>query len=158
MNQPDNNTSHDLVLERTLQAPRMAIWRCWTEPALMEQWFCPEPWHVSDVKIELRAGGASSMTMNGPAGEKFPNQGVYLEVGPGQRLVFTDAFTSAWQPSGKAFMVAEVTMAEASGGGTLYKAVARHWNAEDRAAHEKMGFHQGWGIAADQLEALAKTL
>lgn len=158
MNSPQATLSNDLVLERLLAAPRMAIWRCWTEPALMEQWFCPKPWYVSDVKTELRAGGASSMTMNGPAGEKFPNQGVYLEVVPGQRLVFTDAFTSAWQPSGKAFMVAEITMADAPGGGTLYKAVARHWNAEDRAAHEKMGFHQGWGIAADQLEALAKTL
>jgi uncharacterized protein YndB with AHSA1/START domain len=158
MHPPDNNTSHDLVLQRTLQAPRMAIWRCWTEPALMEQWFCPKPWRVTDVKTDLRAGGASSMMMRGPNGEAFPNNGVYLEVVPGQRLVFTDAFTSAWQPSGKAFMVAEVTLADAPGGGTLYKAVARHWNAEDRAEHEKMGFHQGWGIAADQLEAMAKTL
>jgi uncharacterized protein YndB with AHSA1/START domain len=158
MNQPDNNTSHDLVLERTLQAPRMAIWRCWTEPALMEQWFCPKPWRVTDVKTDLRAGGASSMLMRGPNGEAFPNNGVYLEVVPGQRLVFTDAFTSAWQPSGKAFMVGEITLADAPGSGTLYKAIARHWNAEDRAQHEAMGFHQGWGIAADQLEALAKTL
>jgi uncharacterized protein YndB with AHSA1/START domain len=158
MNQPDNNTSHDLVLERTLQAPRMAIWRCWTEPALIEQWFCPKPWVATDVKADVRAGGASSMVMRGPNGEAFPNNGLYLEVGLGQRLVFTDAFTSAWQPSGKAFMVGEITLADAPGGGTHYKAVVRHWNAEDRAQHEAMGFHQGWGIAADQLEALAKTL
>jgi uncharacterized protein YndB with AHSA1/START domain len=154
----DNNTSHDLVLERTLHAPRMAIWRCWTEPALMELWFCPKPWRVTDVKTDLRAGGASSMVMRGPNGEEFPNNGVYLEVVPGQRLVFTDAFTSAWQPSGKAFMVGEITLADAPGGGTLYQAVARHWSAADRDEHVKMGFHQGWGIAADQLEALAKTL
>ena len=158
MNSSDNPTTHELVLGRTLQAPRMAIWRCWTEPALMEQWFCPKPWFVSDVKTDLRAGGESSMMMNGPAGEKFPNQGLYLEVTPGKRLVFTDAFTSAWTPSGKAFMVGEINLADAPGGGTLYTAIARHWNAEDRAEHEKMGFHQGWGIAADQLEALAKTL
>jgi uncharacterized protein YndB with AHSA1/START domain len=158
MNQPDNNTAHDLVLERTLQAPRMAIWRCWTEPALIEQWFCPKPWGATDVKADLRAGGASSMTMRGPSGEAFLNNGVYLEVVPGQRLVFTDAFTSAWQPSGKAFMVGEITLADAPGGGTHYKAVVRHWNATDLQQHVKMGFHQGWGIAADQLEALAKTL
>jgi uncharacterized protein YndB with AHSA1/START domain len=158
MNPPDTLLSNDLVLERTLQAPRLAIWRCWTEPALMEQWFCPKPWYVRDVKTDLRAGGQSSMTMHGPAGEVFPNNGLYLEVVPGERLVFTDAFTSAWQPSGKAFMVAEITLADAPGGGTLYKAVARHWNAEDRQSHIDMGFHQGWGVAADQLEALAKTL
>ncbi len=158
MDSSQTTASTDLVLQRTLQAPRMAIWRCWTEPKLMEHWFCPKPWYVTDVKTDLRAGGASSMTMRGPNGEVFPNNGLYLEVIPGERLVFTDAFTSAWIPSGKAFMVAEVIMADAPGGGTHYKAVARHWNAQDRAEHEKMGFHQGWGIAADQLEALAKTL
>ena len=158
MDSSPSTVSNELVLERTLRAPRMAIWRCWTEPALLELWFCPKPWFVSDVVSDLRAGGASSMTMNGPNGEKFPNNGLYLEVIPGQRLVFTDAFTSAWMPSGKAFMVGEINLADAPGGGTLYKAVARHWNAQDRAEHEKLGFHQGWGIAADQLEALAKTL
>ncbi len=158
MNPSDNTTSHHLVLERTLQAPRRAIWRCWTEPALLQEWFCPKPWGVTDVKIDLRAGGASMMTMRGPNGEAFPNHGVYLEVIPGQRLVFTDAFTSAWQPSGKAFMVGDITLADAPDGGTLYKAVARHWNAADCEEHVKMGFHQGWGIAADQLEALANTL
>ena len=158
MNQPITPAAQELVLERILQAPRMAIWRCWTEPALMEQWFCPKPWVVRDVTLDVRAGGASAMTMCGPNGEAFPNNGVYLEVVTGQRLVFTDAFTSAWLPSGKAFMVAEITMADAPGGGTHYKAIARHWNAEDRAQHEAMGFQQGWGIAADQLDALAKTL
>ncbi len=158
MSQPVTPASRELALERVLQAPRMAIWRCWTESALMEQWFCPKPWMVRDVTLDLRAGGASAMTMCGPNGEAFPNNGVYLEVVPGQRLVFTDAFTSAWFPSGKAFMVAEVTLADAPGGGTHYKAIARHWSAEDRAKHEVMGFHQGWGTAADQLEALAKML
>jgi uncharacterized protein YndB with AHSA1/START domain len=150
--------SHELVLQRTLQAPRMAVWRCWTEPALMEQWFCPKPWYVSDVKSDLRAGGAISMMMRGPDGQAFPNNGAYLEIIHGQRLVTTDAFNADWQPSGKAFMVVDITMADAPGGGTLYKAVARHWNAQDRQSHMEMGFHTGWGIAADQLDALAKTL
>jgi uncharacterized protein YndB with AHSA1/START domain len=55
-------------------------------------------------------------------------------------------------------MVGEITLADTPGGGTHYKAVVRHWNAIDLQEHVKMGFHQGWGIAADQLEALAKTL
>lgn len=44
------------------------------------------------------------------------------------------------------------------GGKTRYTAVARHRTAEDRAAHEKMGFHEGWGKCADQLAELATTL
>jgi uncharacterized protein YndB with AHSA1/START domain len=153
-----SQSANELVLERTLKAPRMAIWRCWTEAKLMEQWFCPKPWFVSDVRLELRSGGASSMVMNGPQGEKFPNQGVYLLVEEGKRLVFTDAFTSAWVPSGKAFMVGDIQLSDAPGGGTLYRASARHWSEEDRKAHEAMGFHEGWGKAADQLEVLAKSI
>ena len=69
----------------------------------------------------------------------------------------TDAFTDAWVPSEKPFFVAEVTF-EDEGSGTRYRAVARHWTAEARDEHEKMGFREGWHAAADQLEALARTL
>jgi uncharacterized protein YndB with AHSA1/START domain len=55
-------------------------------------------------------------------------------------------------------MVAIVTFEDLGGGKTRYRAVARHWSAEDKAAHEQMGFHEGWGIVADQLAALAATL
>jgi len=47
---------------------------------------------------------------------------------------------------------------EDEGGQTRYTARARPWSAEDCAEHEKMGFHEGWGIATDQLAALAATL
>ena len=72
--------------------------------------------------------------------------------------MFTDAYTKAWEPSAKPFMTAVVTFEDAGNGKCKYTAVAHHWNAEDKATHEKMGFHEGWGKAADQLEALAKTL
>ena len=84
--------------------------------------------------------------------------GVFLEVVEGKRLVFTDAFRPGWRPAGRAFMAAEVLFEDASGGKTAYTARAMHWSAEARLEHEKMGFHEGWGKAADQLEALAKTL
>jgi uncharacterized protein YndB with AHSA1/START domain len=47
---------------------------------------------------------------------------------------------------------------EDEAGQTRYTARARHWTAEDLQMHEKMGFHVGWGIATDQLAALARTL
>ncbi len=147
-----------LTLERTLAAPRNAIWQCWTQAALMPTWFCPKPWYVKDVALDLRTGGASSMTMCGPNGESHLNQFVYLALEEGRRIVFTDAFTSAWIPSGKAFMVGEIMLADAPNGQTHYIARVHHWNEADMTEHMKMGFHEGWGIAADQLEALAKTL
>ena len=47
---------------------------------------------------------------------------------------------------------------EDEGGKTRYTARVRHWSLADREAHEKMGFHEGWGIATDQLTALAQKL
>ena len=146
-----------LVLDRLLRAPRAAVWRCWTEPSLLAQWFTPAPWRTVSAEIDVRAGGSSRIVMQSPEGQDFPNRGVYLAVEPSRRLVFTDAFTEAWLPSDRAFIVAEVTFDDEAGG-TRYRAVVRHWTAEARAEHEAMGFHEGWGQAADQLEALARTI
>ncbi len=149
--------SRDLVLTRLIDAPRDKVWRCWTEPELLTQWFAPLPWTTSAAALDVRPGGVSAITMRSPEGEEFPANGVYLEVVPDEKLVFTDAFTDAWTPSEKPFFTAVLTF-EDEDGKTRYTARARHWREEDREAHEKMGFHEGWGQCADQLEELAKTL
>ncbi len=157
MTDPAPAPKYELVLDRLLDAPREKLYRCWTDPELMKPWFCPQPWSVSHVEIDVRPGGSNLIVMNGPNGEVVPNRGVYLEVVPNEKLVFTDAFTSAWAPSEKPFMVAELTFAD-EGGKTRYRAVARHWSEEDMKTHQAMGFEEGWGIVATQLEAFAKTI
>ena len=146
-----------LVLERVLAAPRMAIWRCWSEPELLKQWFAPAPWIVTEAKLDFRPGGESRIVMRSPEGEQFPRRGVYLEIDPGRRLVFTDAFTAGWQPSEKPFFTGHISLDDVHGG-TRYIARALHWTEEGRAAHEAMGFHEGWGKCADQLEQLAQRI
>ena len=148
---------HELVLSRLIDVPRHKLFRCWTEPALIIQWFTPPPWKTVAAEVDLRAGGASLITMQGPDGSQVPNCGVYLELVADALIVFTDAYTSAWVPSAKPFFTAVLSF-EDEGGQTRYTARARHWSAEDCAAHEKMGFHEGWGVATDQLAALAATL
>ena len=96
--------------------------------------------------------------MKSPEGQEIPCPGQYLEVIPNRKLVFSDAFTGNWNPKeGAPFMVATITF-EPEGSKTRYTAVVRHWGEDDKKKHEEMGFYQGWGICADQLEALAKTL
>lgn len=148
----------ELVLQRVLNAPREKLFRCWTEPALVVQWFTPAPWKTVKAVMDVRSGGSSCVTMQSPEGQEFPNPGVFLEVVPNEKIVMTDAYTSAWEPSEKPFMTAIVTFEDAGNGKTRYTARARHWTVADREAHEKMGFHEGWGVAAGQLEALAQTL
>ena len=147
------SADRELVLTRLIDAPREKLYRAWTEPELLKQWFAPLPYTTPHVEVDVRPGGAAFIVMRGPDGKDLPNRGVYLEVVPNQRLVSTDAYTSAWEPSEKPFMTLILTF-EDEGGKTRYTARARHWTVADRETHEKMGFHQGWGICTDQLTAL----
>jgi uncharacterized protein YndB with AHSA1/START domain len=148
--------SDDLTLSitRLIDAPREAVWRAWTDH--LAEWWCPRPWMVEILEQDLRAGGASAMIMRGPNGEESPQQGVYLEVVPMERVVFTDAFTKGWIPAGP-FIVGVLEFAD-EGGGTRYTASARHWSAADKERHEAMGFVQGWGTVAAQLEEVAQRI
>lgn len=134
---PDR-AARELTFTRVLRAPRHNVWRCWTEPALIVRWFTPPPWQTVAAEMDVRPG-------------------VYLEVVPDEKLVFTDAFVRGWEPSNKAFMTGELRFADL-GRDTRYTVRVGHWSVADRDAHEQMGFHQGWGIATDQLEALAASL
>lgn len=152
---PDND--RELVLARHIDAPREKLFRAWTEPELMKKWFVPAPWTISKVELDPRPGGRSLVVMRSPDGNEFPTRGIYLDVVKNEMIVFTDAFVSTWEPSEKAFITATVTFEEEDGG-TRYIARVRHWTVAAREEHEKMGFHEGWGTCAEQLEALAKTI
>jgi uncharacterized protein YndB with AHSA1/START domain len=147
----------DLILTRMIDAPPEKVFKAWTEPELLKQWFAPLPWTTSKVETDLRPGGSSLFVMRSPEGAEFPNRGVYLEVVKNLRLVFTDAYTEAWEPSEKPFMTAIMTFEEVDGK-TKYTARARHWTEADREAHEKMGFHVGWAICAEQLAELVARI
>lgn len=146
-------SDRELVLCRLIPAPRERVFEAWTNPELMKKWFAPLPWTTPVVETDVRPGGSSLVVMRGPDGTEFPNRGVYLEVVKNEKLVFTDAYTQAWQPSEKPFMTVTLTF-EDVGGQTRYTARVQHWSVADREAHEKMGFHPGWGQCTEQLAAL----
>ncbi len=148
-------TSSDrkLIISRIIDAPRERVFKAWTDPELLKQWFAPLPYTTPVAELDVRPGGANLIVMRDLAGNEFPNRGVYLEVVKNERIVFTNAYTTAWEPSEKPFMTVILTF-EDEGGKTKYTARVLHWTVADREAHEKMGFHQGWGQCADQLVAL----
>ncbi len=146
----------ELVISRIVDAPRHKLYEGWTKPELLKQWFAPKPWTTPLAELDVRPGGANLIVMRGPDGNEFPNRGVYLEVVPNERLVFTDAYTRAWEPADKPFMTVVLTFEEAGAGKTRYTARVQHWTAADCEAHEKMGFERGWNQCLDQLVALVK--
>ena len=150
-------SDRELVLTRMIDASPDKLFRAWTEPEQIKKWFAPLPYKVTFAETDVRPGGSSLIVMSGPDGVEFPSPGVYLEVVKNERLVITDAYIKAWEPSEKPFMTAILTF-ENEGGKTKYTARVLHWTVADREAHEKMGFHQGWGQCADQLAELVAKM
>jgi uncharacterized protein YndB with AHSA1/START domain len=150
-------SDRELVLTRLIDAAPEKLFRAWTEPDLLKQWFAPLPYTTPVAELDVRPGGRSFVVMKSPDGQEIRCPGVYLEIVPNARIVATDAYTGAWQPSEKPFMTVILTF-EPEDGKTRYTARVRHWTVADREAHEKMGFHEGWGQCTDQLTTLVATL
>lgn len=149
-----NTPIHELSVTRLIDAPRDAVWRAWTER--LADWWCPKPWTTEIVAHDMRPGGRSALIMRGPNGEESAMEGVFLEVVPAKKVVFTNAFTAGWVPQAP-FMVGIMTFADEDGK-TRYVGTARHWDEATMQQHEAMGFTDGWGVVAEQLEAVAKEL
>ena len=144
------NPELDLVLERDIDVPVELVWKAWTTPEHLREWFAPKPWAIIACEIDLRPGGALSFTMRSPDGQEFPNTMCYLEVAPLERLIFTDTLQAGYRPSANPFFSATLDL-EKRGAGTHYKACAIHGTPESRKKHEEMGFHDGWGTVLTQM-------
>lgn len=147
----------DLSFTRTLDAPRALVWECWSTPEHIRHFFVPRPHRVTACDIDLRVGGRFNTTFE-VDGNELTNDGVYLEVQDGRKLVFTDAYSEGWKPAPDPFMTAIVLFEDGEHGTTKYTAIARHRSVEARKTHEEMGFYDGWGTVADQLVEYAKSL
>lgn len=147
----------DLQLVRELNAPCEILWKCWTTPEHLMPWFVPSPHRVTACELDLRPGGACRTTFD-IDGAIMENDGVYLEIIPNRKLVFTDTYTEGWKPAPEPFMTAILTFEDLGGGRSRYVATVRHRNKAAAEQHKTMGFHDGWGTVATQLETYARGL
>ena len=160
------SSEFDLVLERTLDAPVDLVWKAYTDPEHLKRWFAPRPYEITECDLDLKPGGVFRIRMVGPDGfdTGHGTPGCVLEVIEGRKLAWTSALGPEYRPNPtgegcESFpMTAVITFADAGNGKTAYKAVALHKDAADRDTHESMGFQDGWGTTASQLEELAKSL
>jgi len=154
----DRSDETDLVISRLVRAPRALLWRAWTTPDMLAQWWCPRPWTTEVRAFDLRPGGAFHTFMRGPDGGSSDNPGCFVEIVPRERLVFTTALLAGWRPGTPWMpMTAAITMAD-EGEDTRYVAHVMHPDRPTRDRHEQMGFFDGWNTCIDQLEAFARTL
>lgn len=149
----------DLVIERVIRAPRTAVWRAWTDPVLLGQWWVPAPYRARADRLEVQPGGAFVTSLSEDGVTFVPHSdATFLVVEPERRIVFTNTVTSSWHPAEPApvAITAEITLAEHAEG-TQYTAVVRHRDAADAARHAAMGFYEGWGAVTGALAELAET-
>jgi uncharacterized protein YndB with AHSA1/START domain len=150
---------HELTVSRLIDAPVASVWRAWTEH--LEEWWCPKPWTTEILEVDMRPGGRCAMIMRGPEGEDDggPMEGIFLEVTPERRIVFTNVMNAEWQPQNSpvANMIGWFEF-EPEGDKTRYRAGARHWDEAAMQHHDQLGFSDGWGVVAEQLEAVARRI
>ena len=147
----------DLAIERVIDVPRELVWKAWTMPEHLRQWFTPKPWTVAECEVDLRPGGTFRTLMRSPEGEESLINGCYLEIVPNERLVWTDALLPGYRPSTNPWLTGALIL-EPHGKGTRYTAMAIHRDQETRDSHEKMGFYDGWGTVTDQMVELVKRM
>ena len=81
-----------LTFTRTFDAPRERVWKTWTEPDRVKRWWGPEFFTAPFIKIDLRVGGKYLFCMRSPEGSDFWSSGVYREIVPMNRIVYSQNF------------------------------------------------------------------
>lgn len=152
-------SEYDLEISRVLRVPRALIWKAWSDPAHLKEWWCPKPWTTEVLAFDLRPGGAFHTFMRGPDGGTSDNPGAFLEVVPQSRLVWTSALLEHWRPAADPWMplTAYINLSD-EGEHTRYVATVLHKDKATRDQHEAMGFFDGWGTCITQLEDFAASL
>jgi uncharacterized protein YndB with AHSA1/START domain len=152
------NPDLDLTLQRVIRAPRAVVWRAWTDPSQLEQWWVPAPAVARVDRLEAQPGGAFVTRISDDGVEFGPHMDAsFLVVDDRERLVFTNAIDSGWRPTrpDPVAMVAEIVLRDHPEG-TDYQVVVRHGDPAARARHEELGFFDGWGAVTGQLAAFVE--
>jgi uncharacterized protein YndB with AHSA1/START domain len=138
-----------IVIERELDAPRELVWKVWTDPDEVARWWGPEHFTTPREKIEfdLRPGGVCRLTMVGPDGQEYPNDGHFGVVEPPERLSFGQQSTeNPMIESGET----TVELLELGERRTKVIVTSRMICAEELLPMARAG----WGSQLDKLEAL----
>jgi uncharacterized protein YndB with AHSA1/START domain len=84
-----------LVVERTFDSPRDLVFKAWSEPERIVQWWGPRGWATTNYAMDFRPGGVWHYCMRGPDGMESWGRAVYREIVPPQRIVYVDSFSDA---------------------------------------------------------------
>ena len=147
----------EVTITRIIDAPRELVFKAWTDPKHMAQWWGPRYFTNPICEMDVRPGGAILIHMRGPDGVIYPMKGVFHEIVEPERLVFTSSAFDDEQGSPLIESLTTVTFAEHEGKTklTVHAVVTR---AEAGAERALAGMEEGWNQSLDKLtELLARA-
>lgn len=155
----------DFVISRVFDAPRELVWKCFTDPEHMRQWWGPKGFAVLTSKMDLRPGGTYHYGLKAPDGALMWGKMVYREITPRERIVFINSFSDEdggtthhpMAPTWPLEMLSVFTFEDMPDGKTRFTVrwSPHHPTDEEQqtfdAGHDSM--RQGWGGTLDKLQA-----
>ena len=141
----------EIALTRAFDAPRKLVFDAFTKPAMVKRWLLgPDGWTMPVCKMDLRVGGKYRWGWRHADGREMGMGGVYREIEPPERVVFTEQFDEAWYAGGA---LITVTFREESGITTMTQ-VIRYDSKRARDSVLKSGMERGVVASYDRLEKI----
>ncbi len=146
--------SKTLVITRTLKAPRALVWKMFSDPYHLAQWWGPKGYSNRVEQLDFRTGGRWRHVMIAPDGKELPTDNDIIEVKEPERLVFRNAPADPRifgdnPPPG---FTKTVTFTVTDDGNTLLTLVCSFDTAEQKDAVTRRGFSIGTNESFDKLE------
>jgi len=135
----------DLVLTRLINAPRELVFAAFTDPRHVRQWWGPRDFPATHVELDARVGGRWRNCLTSVDGRELWQHGVFREVVPPSRLVFT----FVWEEAGERGLETLVTITLADAGG---RTRLTFHQTPFQSLTERDGHGYGWGSTFDRLE------
>ncbi len=149
----------EIVITRMFAAPRELVFKAWTEPEHLAQWWGPKDFTNPVCEADARPGGAMHIHMRAPDGKVYPIKGTYHEVIPPERIVYTDEAGEGhdWIDGVPPPSCLVTVTFETKGDKTKVTIQMLFDTVADRDATLKMGVEDGFGESFDRLDALLVT-
>ncbi len=156
--------AEEFVIERTVDAPRERVWKAWTDPEQLKQWWGPKGFTPRHAKVDLRPGGAFHYCLRSADGQEMWGKLTYREIVAPERLVFIASFSDEQggvtrhplSPDWPRETLSTITFTE-QGGKTR---ISVRWSPHAATEVERKTFdlghdsmRQGWTGTFDQLAA-----
>lgn len=147
-------TRPSLSLQRVFDAPRALVWKAWTTPETMVLWLGPVEWPAVSVAQDLRVGGEWRACLRSPdTGQDLWQGGVYREIVPPERLVFTFKWDESHEDGPPVDTLVTVEFAELPDGRTRMDFTHEGLKSEQSLT----GHRHGWTSTFERLVAFLET-